>query len=190
MANQRIAREIASNITRPLEDHSRDPREFRRSPIKEMKTHLLIAIVGSFIAGLVVGGICVGMYFGRFVGDSLVSLKQLEYVESGDAAFEAYKELDSTVAVYALTRHLHKLDDISETQTDGIGLVTPQDLAFEHVVALGRLAKLHEQMGRDEEAANYVNQAIDHATKASLPISDRVQLMDLVERADQQGDTP
>ena len=45
-------------------------------------------------------------------------------------------------------------------------------------------------MGRDEEAANYVNQAIDQATKTSLPISDQLQLMDLVERADQQDDSP
>lgn len=151
-----------------------------------MKTHSLVAVVGSFIAGLVVGGVCAGMYFGKFVGDSLVSLKQLEYVESSDAAFDAYKEQDSNIAVYALTRHLHKLDDIRDIQQDGIGLVTPQDLAFERVVALGRLAKLHEQMGRDEEAANYVDQAIDHAAQASLPISDQLQLMDLVERADQQ----
>ncbi len=153
-----------------------------------MKTHSLIAIVGSFIAGLVVGGICVGTYFGRFVGDSLVSLKQLEYVESGDAAFDAYMEQGSTIAVYALTRHLHKLDDIIKIQKDGIGLVTPQDLAFERVIALGRLAKLHEQMCRDEEAANYVDQAVDHAAKASLPISDQLQLMELIERADQQDD--
>ncbi len=55
------------------------------------------------------------------------------------------------------SKDLHKLDDIINIQKDGIGLVTPQDLAFERVVALGRLAKLHEQMGRDEEAANYVD---------------------------------
>ncbi len=84
-----------------------------------MKTRSLIAIIGSFIAGLVVGGICVGTYFGRFVGDSLVSLKQLEYVESGDAAFDAYKEQGSAIAVYALTRHLQKLDDIIKIQKDG-----------------------------------------------------------------------
>lgn len=153
------------------------------------KTVAATISIAAFIAGLLIGGFGAVLYTGSLFGESLVSYRQLQFIESGEDAFDAYQNESPSVGIYVLSRHLDKLDDTEELTTEGVGLVSQKDIDVDRVITHGRLAKLHQAGGSETQSADHVAKAIKLGAELNLPVNDQNSLIEFVERADRQDES-
>lgn len=149
--------------------------------------------VGCFLIGLLlgVGGTCIyGLAsWGKKMADGLVMIREIEIVESGQRAMEAYRLEGRAVAIYALSQYLDALKKAEEMANDNPAFLTKCDINFDTMLAHARLAKAYAEAGQSDLCAQHVAEAIRRASLDSKlqTITNQTMLTELLTRLDKKA---
>jgi hypothetical protein len=140
-------------------------------------------VIAGLVAGMAIGDIAAQTGAGRGAANMFQTLKFTELGDSENRAYQAYQHESIPVAIYALSVSLDKMKEaaqIGETR-----LLSKEILATDLMLTHARLAKLYEQTGQSDVAAQHLNEALNYAKAGRQTwITNRDSLMNFVAKLD------
>ena len=120
------------------------------------KNRIIVFVLLSFIFGMALGGVGVYVYFGKSISESIAILSMKNISDLELRAFNAYKNENPQVGIWALTNLSEILDEEAKIYQKDRDLIL-KDL----LLACGRLALLFQSQNDDENYKINIVKAVD-----------------------------
>jgi GGDEF domain-containing protein len=140
---------------------------------------LKITIILGFIICILLGGVISVVIFGRTTSSSLKITGLAHRVDWEERATQAYKEEDSSTAIWALINLSEILEKDKDTYIDD-----KRDIQIDLVLTYGRLALLYKKENNINKYEKNISKALKIAKEVYGSNMDEVQVLEFIHKVD------
>ena len=144
-----------------------------------MTKKTIVIVLCSFLIGAVLGGLGIGIYYGKTIGFTMSFMGLQSRAEWSERAHQAYKNEEPQIAIWALKNLAEVLQKDMDIHTND-----KKTIQMDLLLTYGRLAKLYRIKKDEVRYKENILNALNLAHERSSEIKTEEELLEFLEKAD------